>query len=105
MKSELSAPRVMWLLNHGTLREFEMRQLQALGVREIFLPKSFPYDEGNLSASIDDSYDASLSLSKDELSVLNAADWYRSPSPQAWEIANRHFDLLFFAFFPHRWKA
>ncbi len=105
MKSELSAPRVMWLLNHATLREFEMRQLQALGVREIFLPKSFPYDEGNLSASIDASYDTSLSLSKDELSVLNAADWYRSPSPHAWEIANRHFDLLFFAFFPQQMES
>ncbi len=102
MKSDLSVPRVMWLLNHGTLRDFEMRQLQALGIREVFLPKTFPYDEGNLSASIDDSYDASLSLSKDELSVLNAADWYRSPSPHAWEIANRNFDLLFFAFFPRQ---
>lgn len=94
------APRVMWLLNHGTLRSFEMQQLQSLGVREIFLPKSFPYHEGNLSASIETAYDSTLSLSEEELGVLNAQDWYGDPSPAAWDIANRHFDVLFFAFFP-----
>ena len=96
----VAAPRVMWLLNHGTLREFEMRQLESLGIREVFLPKRFPYDEGNLSASVDRSRDASLSLAADELAVLNAQDWYAQPSGEAWDIANRHFDILFFAFFP-----
>ena len=54
--------RVMWLLNHTTLRQFEIPQMESLGITEIFLPKSFPYDEGNLSASIDHSKDAALNL-------------------------------------------
>ncbi|MBK4362206.1 hypothetical protein GWK90_08370 [Candidatus Hamiltonella defensa] len=45
-------PGVMWLINHTTLRAFELEQFKHFGVKEIFLPKTFPYDEGNLSASI-----------------------------------------------------
>lgn len=44
--------RVLWLLNHSTLRSFEIPQLIESGIEEIYLPKKFPYDEGNLSASI-----------------------------------------------------
>ncbi|AMB87544.1 glycosytransferase [Pseudomonas agarici] len=92
--------RVLWLLNHTTLRKFEIEQLRACGVSEIFLPKSFAYDEGNLSASIDFSQDATLSLSAESLAVLNAQDWYSSPSDEAWDIVNRHFDIAIIGFFP-----
>ena len=44
--------RALWLINHTTLRQFEVPILQSLGY-EVFLPKTFPYDEGNLSASIE----------------------------------------------------
>lgn len=98
-------PRVMWLLNHSTLRAFEMRQLEALGVTEIYLPKRFPYDEGNLSASVDESRDSTLTLDRAEIDLLNAQDWYGAPTPEAWAIANRHFDVLFFAFFPRQMES
>jgi glycosyltransferase involved in cell wall biosynthesis len=97
--------RVMWLLNHTTLRKFEIPQMERLGIREIFLPKSFPYDEGNLSASIDYSKDATLSIVPHELEILNQQNWYRFPSEQAWEIANRHFDVLFMGFFPEQIRS
>ncbi|NJR20116.1 MAG: hypothetical protein HC777_00475 [Hyphomonadaceae bacterium] len=92
--------RAMWLLNHSTLRAFEVPQLKLAGFQEVFLPKSFPYDEGNLSASVSFAEDASLSLSPDEIEVLNAADWYGGAGQAAWDIANKHFQLLFLAFFP-----
>lgn len=92
--------RVLWLLNHTTLRKFEVDQLKALGVNEIFMPKSFPYDEGNLSANVDSSFDAGLTIPKSELDILNAQDWYSSPSEEAWRIANLHFDVAIIGFFP-----
>jgi glycosyltransferase involved in cell wall biosynthesis len=97
--------RVMWLLNHTTLRKFELQQLKAYGITEIFLPKFFPYDEGNLSANIDYSEDAYLTIPPEDLAVLNAQDWYESPSAEAWEIANRYFKIAFIAFFPEQVKA
>src|SRR5262245_42237178 len=91
--------RVMWLLNHATARTFEITQLRRLGFDEVFVPKSFPTDEANFSASVDYSLDAPLTIPKEDLAVLNSADWYDDPGSNAWAIANRHFKIAFFAFF------
>lgn len=92
--------RVLWLLNHTTLRKFEIDQLHSSGVAEIFLPKSFPFDEGNLSASVVFTEDESLTIPRQDLEVLNAQDWYSNPSDEAWAIANRYFDVAVIGFFP-----
>lgn len=97
--------RILWLLNHTTLRKFEVDQLNSLGVSEIFMPKSFPYDEGNLSANVDYSFDQTLSVRENELAVLNNQDWYSNPSEEAWEIANRYFDVAIIGFFPAQIRA
>ncbi|HEX7636376.1 MAG TPA: hypothetical protein VF427_14010 [Noviherbaspirillum sp.] len=94
--------RVLWLLNHTTLRRFEVGQLRALGITEIFSPKRFPYDEGNLSASVDETLDASLTIPVEELQILNREDWYAHPSRQAWDIANQYFDIAMIGFFPEQ---
>ena len=92
-------PRVMWLINHTTLRAFELEQFKQRGIEEIFLPKCFPYDEGNLSASITYDEDKNLRISAEDLAILNEQNWYEEPSPAAWEIANRYFDIIVVAFF------
>lgn len=92
--------RVLWLLNHTTLRKFEVDQLKASGVSEIFMPKRFPYSEGNLSANVDYTHDAGLTIPFEALEVLNAQDWYASPSDEAWKIANDYFDVAIIGFFP-----
>lgn len=92
--------RVLWLLNHTTLRRFEVAQLKNAGVSGIFCPKSFPYDEGNLSASVTYEFDKLLGLDDEEVFILNSQDWYETPSLEAWEIVNRHFDIAFIGFFP-----
>ena len=89
-------PRVMWLINHGSARKFEVAMLKTLGFKEIFLPKKYPNEPRFRSASVDFSEDANLSIPQDELAVLNEADWYGSPGLEAWTIANRYFDILFF---------
>jgi glycosyltransferase involved in cell wall biosynthesis len=88
-------PRVMWLLNHTSARKFELAMLKRLGFQEIFLPKSFPQDIGFRSASVDTSEDASLSIPADDLALLNETDWYGQPGRDVWQVANRHFDLMF----------
>jgi len=97
--------RVLWLLNHTTLRKFEISQFRALGIEEVYTPKKFPYDEGNLSANVDFSLDSKLSIPKAELDILNAQDWYNSPSPEAWDVANRYFDVVIVGFFPEQLKS
>jgi glycosyltransferase involved in cell wall biosynthesis len=89
-------PRVMWLLSHSTAREFEIAMLKKLGFAEVFLPKSFPMEAGFRSASVDYSEDARLSIPPDDLAILNAADWYSDPGRDVWQIANKHFQVLFF---------
>lgn len=96
------APRVrgvMWLLNHSTLRRFDVAELRRAGVRRIYTPKRFPYDEGNLSASVDFSLDDALDIPPDDLALLNAQDWYDCDDEEAWAVANRYFDIAFIAFF------
>ena len=91
------AKRILWLINHTTLRKFEVNLLREQGY-EVFTPKSFPYDEGNLSASIDYSYDDSLTIPKADLDVLNAADMYEELSPEVVRIINQYFDMRFSPF-------
>jgi glycosyltransferase involved in cell wall biosynthesis len=96
----LKKVRVLWLLNHTTLRKFEVDQLKASGVNEIFMPKSFPYSEGNLSANVDYSHDSELTIPQEAIALLNAQDWYASPSDEAWAVANEFFDVAIIGFFP-----
>jgi glycosyltransferase involved in cell wall biosynthesis len=88
--------RVMWLLNHTGARRFEIPMLKRLGISEIFLPKRYPNDPGFRTASIDFSEDSALTLPDHELQILNSADWYDNPGPDAVAIANRYFSIAFF---------
>lgn len=69
--------------------------LKTIGIKEIFLPKSFPHDPSFRSASVDWSEDENLSIPPEDLDILNAADWYSGADKSAWEIANKHFDVIF----------
>ena len=91
--------RVMWLLNHGSARAFEIKMLKHIGIEEIFTPKSYPTEISFRSASVSYEEDASLTIPADDLDVLNAQDWYGQPSQAAWDIANRYFDACFFTLY------
>ncbi|WP_454621623.1 glycosytransferase [Bradyrhizobium cenepequi] len=70
--------------------------LKRVGVQEIFLPKKVPSDPTFRSASVDWSEDERLTIPKEDLAILNAADWYEETDPDAWRIASQHFQLVFF---------
>jgi glycosyltransferase involved in cell wall biosynthesis len=93
--------RALWLMNHSTLRQFELPILQKMGY-EIFLPKSFPYDEGNLSASLEYGFDKTLTLSASIIERLNEVDFYGKLDEDVIALINTHFDIAFIGFFPEQ---
>jgi glycosyltransferase involved in cell wall biosynthesis len=90
--------RALWLLNHTTLRKFEISILRSL-CYEIFVPKRFPYNEENVSASITYEFDVTLTIPEQDLRALNAHNFYDELTPEISQIINAHFDIVFFGFF------
>lgn len=91
--------RVLWLLNHTTLRKFEVPMLVNMGF-EVFIPKIYQYEFGDLSASVTYEYDSTLSIPDQDLKLLNQTDFYREVIPQeVAEIMNRYFDMAIFGAF------
>ncbi|UKS24982.1 hypothetical protein LOZ80_25735 [Paenibacillus sp. HWE-109] len=95
--------RVLWLINHKTLRKFEVPMLIDLGY-EVYTPKVFPYDEGNMSASIDYSYDATLTIPQDDIDKLNQVNFYEYLPEDILSIINDNFEVCIFSFFPRQFK-
>ena len=87
--------RIMWLINHTTLRQFEVPLLIDMGY-EVFCPKSFPYNEGNLSASIEWKYDETLTIPEADLKILNETDFYNDVTEEVKILMNKYFDIAFF---------
>ncbi|MCE1191515.1 MAG: glycosyltransferase [Acidovorax sp.] len=83
-------------MNHTSARNFEVPMLKRVGVSQIFLPKRYPTDPSFRSANVDYSEDENLQISAADLQILNDANWYGGADPEAWEVANKNFDLLFF---------
>lgn len=90
----------MWLINYTSVHKAEIRMLKEAGVTEIFLPKNYPSDLSFRDLSVDFSEDSNLSIPACDLEILNETDWYDSPSLLAWEVANLHFEMLFFVLTP-----
>lgn len=96
--------RVLWLLNHTTLRNFEVPMLIELGF-EVFTPKIYSHEFGDLSVSVTWEYDSSLSLPRKELELLNATDFYSGRlSDDVMEIMNKRFDIAIFTAFVQQVK-
>ena len=91
--------RVLWLLNHETLKDFEVPLLRKLGY-EVYLPKIFPKTEEYSSCSIDVSCDAFLTIPKEDLEILNKHDFYTEKmGGKIKEIVNSYFSVAFFGMF------
>ena len=100
-----SEKRALWLLNHSILRDFEVPLLVKFGI-EVFIPKKFPRDEANLSASVTYTYDTTLSIPSDLLQKMNEFDFYSFDWPVTLkDDINSHFDIVICAFFPQMVNA
>lgn len=88
--------RILWLLNHTTLREFEVPMLIEMGY-EVFTPKIYQWSFGDLSASVTWEYDSTLTIPLEDLAYLNECNMYADQLPaRAIEIMNKYFDMAIF---------
>lgn len=87
--------RILWLLNDFQLRGSDVEQLRKLGVTKIYMPKTLPLSVEDIACNVDYTYDSALDIPVDDLALLNQQNWYAEPSSEAWEIANKHFDVAF----------
>lgn len=93
--------RILWLLNHTTLREFEVPLLINMGF-EVFTPKVVPETILKRSTSQTFQYDACLTIPADILEILNQHDFYsENENPHIVSIINNYFHVAFTGFFPN----
>lgn len=92
--------RVFWLLNHSSLRAFEVPLLIELGY-EVYCPKKYSFGYGDLSASCTYEFDQTLSIPKDVLVKLNDTDFYSNEiSDEVMDAINTYFDIIFLPIIP-----
>ncbi len=92
--------RILWLINHTTLREFEVPLLISLGY-EVYTPKGIPDLIYGWSGSVDYTHDKNLTIPPEALEKLNQHEFYDSPiTPEIAEIINQYFGSVFCVFYP-----
>ena len=90
--------RIFLGVEHATLRQFEAKLVAHLGY-ELFVPKTLPQDGWDNNAPI--GYDATLTIPRDDLEILNAQDYYDQPlGALQIELLNRHFDAAIITYSP-----
>ncbi|MGN1780916.1 hypothetical protein ACKE11_21165, partial [Yersinia enterocolitica] len=90
--------RILWLLNHTTLREYELPILVDLGF-EVYTPKKFPRNADNRSASVTYEYDDSLNIPLEIIEQLNEYDFYSDRfDPKILSILNEYFSFAIVAY-------
>jgi hypothetical protein len=87
--------RILWLLCHKTLMEYEVPLLRSLGF-EVFVPKIIPKTDDFRSCATDFSFDESLTIPEHVLRVLNSCPFYQPKWPrEAVFYMNRYFGTAF----------
>lgn len=91
MAGPARARRILWLLNHTTLMEWEVPMLVDLGF-EVFVPKVLPVGPNSRTARVTDAFDATLTIPETDLRHLNTLNLYDEPySRDTADLLNRHF--------------
>ena len=87
--------RILWLLNHKTLMQYEVPLLLKMGF-EVFVPKIIPKTIGFRSGAVDFSFDESLTIPEHALKVLNSCFFYEGNWPRDVVFyVNRYFASAF----------
>ena len=90
--------RILWLLNHTTLMEWEVPMLIDLGF-EVFVPKHLPTGGNSRTATVTDFYDSTLTTPTDDLHQLNNINFYDEPfTKKTASLLNDHFETVISAF-------
>lgn len=90
--------RILWFINHTTLREFEVPLLVSFGY-EVYTPKCIPDLIYEWSGSVDYTYDKTLTIPQDLLDKLNRHNFYEDNLiPEIASIINQYFGTVFCTF-------
>lgn len=98
-----SEKRILWLLNHTTLRRFEVPLLVELGY-EVFCPKIFQVGSGDGSASVTYEFDKTLTIPENVLDEMNKIDFYERVPEHIMEYMNQYFDIAIVHYFPNQFE-
>ncbi len=92
--------RILWLINHTTLRDFEIPMLISLGF-EVYTPKNIPEFIHEWSGSNCYDYDGTLTIPSEDLAILNQHDFYDGEMTETIAaIINKYFASAFCVFYP-----
>jgi hypothetical protein len=87
--------RILWLLNHKTLMQYEVPLLLKMGF-EVFVPKIIPRTTEFRSGAVDFSFDESLTIPAHVLRILNSCHFYQRNWPRDVVFyMNRYFGSAF----------
>lgn len=95
--------RILWLLNHTTLREFEVPLLIKMGY-EVYCPKIYQIGFGDTSASCTDKYDYTLTLPMEIINKLNTVNFNEDIPIYIKDILNKYFDIAMCMFVKNQAK-
>lgn len=85
----------LWLINHGTLGNWELPLLKENGYNFVFTPQSIPSNPVFTSGTIDEINWQNFSIKREEIKILSAQDWYGQIEQASAEAANAHFEIAF----------
>lgn len=97
----MEVKRALWLINNPHTRDYEVSMLLKNGY-EVFTPKVVRFSCGMDNASVTWEYDKTLSISPEELEILNAADFYGDISQEVKRIINEKFEIAFLQYYPEQ---
>jgi hypothetical protein len=98
MAFECRPRRLLWIVNHKALVTAELPLLHHLGF-EIFVPKIIPAPGPFRSGAVTWDYDATLTISRSALDVLNSHNFYSWQwPPTIRQITRTHFDVAIVTF-------
>lgn len=91
--------RVAWLINHTTLRAFEVPLIRSLGL-EVYSSKVIPDHTDFMSGSVDYSDDEDSTLPAWALDLLNRHNFYeKAVTPEVLEVINGYFGTVISNYF------
>lgn len=96
--------RVLWLLNHTSLRKFEVPLLVEVGY-EVYCPKIFQVGAGDGSASVTYEYDKTLTIPSNVLEKMNQVDFYEYVTEEIMSYMNEYFDIVMIHYFPTQFET
>lgn len=85
----------LWLINHGTLANWELPLLNNSGYTQVFTPQNIPSNPVFTSGTVDEINWKNSKFTSEDIMNLSTQDWYGKIDEKTAAAANRHFEIAF----------